>query len=146
MYKYADNNENYNIILHDSRTTQISLNDNILSFIFKDGFSVKRNNKLYYTDKSEVQFKLTFKPEASVTIYAFIWNIDKMIREDISLKDFIDRINSGMEFEFLDCYHNDREFLFKGYLWHDASAECEIIISADKVTYYWNDIFTDYPE
>ncbi|MDE6781079.1 MAG: hypothetical protein K2J40_06440 [Ruminococcus sp.] len=146
MYRYSDNNENYNIILHDSRATEIILNNNILLFVFGDGFYVKRNNRLYYTDRSEVQFELTFKPESSVTVYVFIWDGERMFREDVSLKDFMERIKSGMEFEFLDCYRNDREFLFKGYLWRDGSAECEIIISADKVTYYWNNVFTDYPE
>lgn len=148
MYKYSGDNENYNIVLHDSRATEIFINDNVLSFVFGDGFYVKRNNKsrLYYTDKSEVQFELTLRPENSVTVYVFIWNGEKMFRENLSLKDFIDRVNSGMAFEFLDCYRNDREFLFKGSLLDDRSAECEIIISADKVTYYWNNFFTDYPE
>lgn len=153
MYNYSDNNEKDDISLHDCRATKIVLQDNILSFIFKDGFWVSgnhRNNlskKSSYTDESEVKFKLLDEDiESNITIYVFTDTNEenKTIRESIPLEIFAEDINGGMELEFLYSYKGYQSFVFECWLWFDDEPyhkECVIIISADEVTYSWNTLF-----
>ena len=152
MYKYSDRN---NISLHDCRATKILLIDNTLSFVFKDGFFVSENSeynhlgKLAYTDGSEVRFDLPDKKaEADITVYVYsksdAGNIS--IREEIPFRKFAEDINSGMELEFLYSYTGGGSFIFNCWLWFDAEPyhkECELIIFADEVRYFWNNLFAD---
>lgn len=153
MYKYSDKNENNDISLHDCRANHIELNGKILSFIFNDGIYIGENNKqnpygkLSYTDKAEVRFDLTYKnPDDNITIYVFTEKDEKTIRETIGLHDLIDKINSGMELEFLNCYNGNGSVLFKCWLWFKEEPyhkECVLIISADEITYYWNHMYEE---
>ena len=151
MYKYSTHNENNDISLHDCRATKILFTDNILSFLFKDGFYVCVHNKdndkrkLSYTDMSEAKFKILYN---DIIIYIFTEtdDKDKAIRETISLDTLMEKINGGMELEFISVFKGYQSYIFVCWLWFDFEPyhkECEIILSADKETYYWNTIFTD---
>lgn len=151
MYNYSDNNENNDIFLHDCRATKIESHDNMLSFIFKEGFWVSENNinnfhkKLSYTDESEVKFRIL---NEDITIYIFTNTNEenKAIRESVPLDIFAEKINGGMELEFLYSYKGYQSFIFECWLWFNNEPyhkECVIIISADQVTYNWNTLFTD---
>lgn len=151
MYNYSDNNENNDIFLHDCRATKIAFHDNMLSFIFKEGFWVSENNinnfhkKLSYTDESEVKFRIL---NEDITIYIFTNTNEenKAIRESVPLDIFAEKINGGMELEFLYSYKGYQSFIFECWLWFNNEPyhkECVIIISADEVTYNWNTLFTD---
>ena len=48
MYNYSDNNENNDIFLHDCRATKIAFHDNMLSYIFKEGFWEREINTTVY--------------------------------------------------------------------------------------------------
>ena len=152
MYQHSDS---INISLHDCRATKILYSDNMLSFVFKDGFEVSEHNKYNnynktaYTDESEVKFKLLSKKvEANITIYTFSETDNKniSIREEIPFTQFADSINNGMELEFLYSYSGYNSFIYECWLWFNEEPyhkECVLIISADDVKYFWNNIFVD---
>lgn len=155
MYNYSDNNEKDDISLHDCRATKIVVNDNMLSFIFREGFWVSESNinnfskKPSYTDESEVKFKTLYKDiNSNITIYVFTDTNEKnkQIRESIPLERFIEEINGGTELEFLYSYKGYQSFIFECWLWFENEPyhkECVIIISADEVTYSWNTLFAE---
>ena len=103
--------------------------------------------KLSYTDKAEVRFDLTYKnSDDNITIYVFTEEDEKTIREEIGLHDLIDKLNSGMELEFLNCYNGNDSVLFKCWLWFEEEPyhkECVLIISADDITYYWDQMYVE---
>lgn len=153
MYMYSDNNEKDDIILHDCRADGISLEGKILRLRFSDGFFIGENNKqnpygkILGTDEAEIRFDLFYKnPEVSVTAHVFTEENDKTIREDLSLNELMEMIGSGAELEFLSSYRCYKEYLFKCRLWfreEPYDKECELIISADSITYCWNRICED---
>lgn len=152
MYQHSDSS---NVSLHDCRATKISYSDNMLSFVFKDGFWVSEHSefndhkKTAYTDESEVRFRLVYpKIESNITVYVFSEtdNKNKTIREEIPFDRFINDINNGVELEFLYSYSGYNSFVFECWLWFDKKPyhkECVIILSADEVTYFWNNLFVD---
>lgn len=102
-----------------------------------------------YTDESEVTFKLLSKKvEANITIYTFSQTENKniSIREEITFTQFANSINNGMELEFLYSYSGYNSFIFECWLWFTEEPyhkECVLIISADEMTYYWNNLFVN---
>ena len=154
MYKYSDNNENNDIILHDCRADKLLIGEKSISFVFGGGFYVSeknRNNynkKLSYTDKSEVIFKTLYHTDADVTVYIFSETDkeDTAIRKSISAKQLAEMVNSGMELEFLYSYKGYQSYIFECWLWSDTEPfhkECVIIISADDVLYNWNVLYAE---
>ena len=154
MYKYSDNNENNDIILHDCRADKLLIGEKSISFVFGGGFYVSeknRNNynkKLSYTDKSEVIFKTLYHTDTDVTVYIFseMDKEDTAIRKSISAKQLAEVVNSGMELEFLYSYKGYQSYIFECWLWSDTEPfhkECVIIISADDVLYNWNVLYAE---
>ena len=154
MYKYSDNNENNDIILHDCRADKLLIGEKSISFVFGEGFYVSeknRNNynkKLSYTDKSEVIFKTLYHTDADVTVYIFSETDkeDTAIRKSISAKQLAEMVNSGMKLEFLYSYKGYQSYIFECWLWSDTEPfhkECVIIISADDVLYNWNVLYAE---
>ena len=154
MYKYSDNNENNDIILHDCRADKLLIGEKSISFVFGGGFYVSeknRNNynkKLSYTDKSEVIFKTLYHTDTDVTVYIFSETDkeDTAIRKSISAKQLAEMVNSGMELEFLYSYKGYQSYIFECWLWSDTEPfhkECVIIISADDVLYNWNVLYAE---
>ena len=154
MYKYCDNNENNDIILHDCRADKLLIGEKSISFVFGGGFYVSeknRNNynkKLSYTDKSEVIFKTLYHTDTDVTVYIFSETDkeDTAIRKSISAKQLAEVVNSGMELEFLYSYKGYQSYIFECWLWSDTEPfhkECVIIISADDVLYNWNVLYAE---
>ena len=154
MYKYSDNNENNDIILHDCRADKLLIGEKSISFVFGGGFYVSeknRNNynkKLSYTDKSEVIFKTLYHTDTDVTVYIFSETDkeDTAIRKSISAKQLAEVVNSGMELEFLYSYKGYQSYIFECWLWSDTEPfhkECVIIISADDVLYNWNVLYAE---
>ena len=152
MWKYSDNN---NISLHDSRATKMKIDDSFITFTFDNGFWIlaeninNSNKKLSCTDKSEVIFHTVYNgAESNVTVYIFTKTDEenKAIREEITPYKLVELVNSGIELEFIYSYKGYQSFLFECWLWFDKEPyhkECEIIISADNVTYNWNSMFVD---
>ena len=111
MYKYSDNNENNDIILHDCRADKLLIGEKSISFVFGEGFYVSgknRNNynkKLSYTDKSEVIFKTLYHTDTDVTVYIFSETDkeDTAIRKSISAKQLAEVVNSEWNLNF--CIH-----------------------------------------
>ena len=154
MYKYSDNNENNDIILHDCRADKLLIGEKSISFVFGGGFYVSeknRNNynkKLSYTDKSEVIFKILYHTDTDVTVYIFSETDkeDTAIRKSISAKQLAEMVNSGMELEFLYSYKGYQSYIFECWLWSDTEPfhkECVIIISADDVLSNWNVLYAE---
>ncbi|MBQ8965314.1 hypothetical protein [Ruminococcus sp.] len=155
MYRFSDNNANNDIGLHDCRATEFWYDDSTLTFVFDEGFCVLADNryndlkKNAYTGRAELEFKASYKDiETNMTVYIFTDTEDKnkSIRERISLEQFRDMINSGAELEFLYSYKGYMTYLFECWLWCDTTPhtkECMIIISADEVTYKWNELLPE---
>ena len=155
MYKFSDNNENNDISLHDCRAEKIIIGDKSLSFVFENGIYISAENmnnynkKLSYTDKAEIVFDTIHKNiETDVIIYIFSKTEEenKSVREEISLAEFADMMNNGAELEFINSYKGDSAYLFDCWLWFKNEPyhkECEIIISAYELTYYWNELYIE---
>lgn len=156
MYKYSDST---GVSLHDNRATEISVSGNIVSFIFKDGFTVLADNPhntfemSAYTGSSEVRFRLSGKNIGqNITVYIFSKTEKEnvMLREEIPFFMLADRINKGSsKLEFITSYKSYDGFdsyVFICCLWSNGEPydrECEVIISADEVEYLWNEMFTE---
>ena len=155
MYKYSDNNSGNDISLHDCRASRILFDSKKITFVFEEGFYLEAenannyNNKLSYTGRSEIVFDTIHKKtETDMIIYVFSDTAEnnKMIREEISPAELAEMMNNGAELEFLYSYKGDSSYLYNCWLRFGTEhyhKECEIIISADNVTYYWNEIFAE---
>ncbi len=155
MYKFSDNNENNDISLHDNRATKVSFDSGVLAFEFDDGFYVTESNsnnylkKLAYTGKSEVAFKTFSKDmDQDLTVYLFTKTDteSRTIRDEIPYAEFAKMLDNGMELEFLYAYRGYRSYVFECWLWFDHEPyhkECVLMISADEVSYKWNELFAE---
>ena len=155
MYKFSDNNENNDISLHDNRATKVSFDAGILTFEFADGFYVTENNannylkKLAYTGKSEVTFRTLSKEidqDLAVYIFTKTDTESRTIRDEIPYAEFAKMIDNGMKLEFLYAYKGYRSYVFECWLWFDSEPyhkECVLMISADEVSYKWNELFAE---
>ena len=155
MYKYSHTNEDNSISLHDSRAAKISFDSGVLTFIIKDGFYVTERNvnnfhkKLCYTGRSEVGFKTLSKDiDQDLTVYIFTATDSekRAIRDEISYAEFAQMLDSGMELEFLYAYKGYRYYVYECWLWFDEEPyhkECVLMISADEVSYKWNELFVE---
>lgn len=155
MYKYTHNTnteiitENEMISLHDCHATQMSLNNYTLSFYFPDGFEVAQGSvsdmKLYYTGASQVDFSLLYSADCAITIYIFTENNGETLRTEYTVEDFMRQLNTdGYSLEFLYAYIGVQTFRFDCWLWFEDEPyhkECELIISAESVTYQWNEMY-----
>lgn len=143
--------EDINISLHDCRATQILLEDKFLSFSFPDGFWVRKkdstNDKLFYTDEGQVNFTLLYSADVAVTIYIFTEESGKTIREELTIEEFMHQMNNKLySLEFLDSYIGYQTFKFDCWIWFDKEPyhkECELIISSQKISYQWNNIYKE---
>lgn len=156
MYKYSGST---GVSLHDNCATEISVSGNIVSFIFKDGFTVLADNPhntfemSAYTGSSEVRFRLSGKNIGqNITVYIFSETEKEnvMLREEIPFSVLAERINNGSsKLEFITSYISYSgydSYAFVCRLWSNKEPyqrECEVIISADEVQYFWNDLFPD---
>lgn len=150
MYQYSDHNEHNDISLHDCRAAKLIIGQNTVTFVFETGIYVLEsnsqnyNNQLSYTEEAEVVFRTKHRDiRNAVTVYLFTETADsdRAIRESVSPAALAEMLGSGMELEFLYAYQGYQSWLFTCWLWSDAEPyhrECEIIISAEEVTYYWN--------
>lgn len=157
MYRYFHQTnaegitEKESVGLHDCRANRMSLQEGILSFYFPDGFYIGRNDsdgrKIFYTDESQVEFPLLYSDEAGITIYVFTEENEKTIREEYTAENFMKLINEKLySLEFLYSYIGFQTFKFDCWLWFDEEPyhkECELIISTEKVLYYWNNMYEE---
>lgn len=148
-YLYADRNENGNISLHDCRAEAMHIGDRTLTFCFKEGFSVTADGNLYQTGEAEVRFHTLYRDiNAAMTVSLFTEteDPDKSFRESVSPAAFADMLSGGMKLEFLYAYQGEQAWLFHCWLWSHEEPhhrECELLIAADSVTYYWNTLYPD---
>ncbi len=150
MYKHIEYTDEY-ITLHDCKAEEMRYNNNILSFVFPDGFWIMSEHKynesdnIVRTDVAQVEFEVI---DDEIEIYVFDKNSEgKIIREEWGLKNLIHSVNSGdLRIEFADEYKGFESVLFKGYLWSDIvpySKEYELILHIKNATYMWNEIQYD---
>ena len=151
MYKYNDHN-NSNFSLHDCRVKHISYKNDILSFIFHEGFWVLPNtiynktNNVVCTDTSQIDFKII---DNDIDIYVFKERKNgTIIREEWNLDKFIDDVNYGKyELEFINEYIGYKSRLYKCCIWFDREPyhyECEIVLRIENDTYMWNHLKYDH--
>ncbi len=143
--------QDINVSLHDCKATKVSLEDEILSFSFPDGFWVRNKDntdkKLFYTDEGQVNFMLLYADDIAVTIYIFTEKDGKIIREECTIEKFMSQINNGLcSLEFLYSYIGYQTFKFDCWIWFDKEPyhkECELIISAQEIVYQWNNLYEE---
>jgi len=156
MYKFSDNNENDSISLHDCRATKVEIDNDFLTFKFKEGFFVDEDNvKNYfksrsYTGEAEVKFKKVYKnTDSNISIYIFTDTEEKnkSIREAVSPAQFSEMLDNGAELEFLYSYKGYNSYIFECWLWFNSvpriHKECVILVSESEITYSWNELFQE---
>ncbi|MBE6038955.1 MAG: hypothetical protein E7218_07150 [Anaerofustis stercorihominis] len=151
MYKYSDKSDG-DFSLHDCHAHKMSLDADILSFVFDDGFYVlpshpaNNTGDVFRTSLSELQLKILDMDIFGIGIYLFVpQNDGRIIREEWEPGNFIDAVNSGtFSLEFVTEYKSYRSRLYKCYVWFDTAPyhyECEIELQTDDILYLWNDHF-----
>lgn len=150
FYKHCDTDSTF-ITLHDCYSKKISLNDDILSFDFENGFWItsghKHNNlnETVRTDPSRVDFCIRQDDCDEMTIYVFQKKFfGSTIRKEWSLDKLIDLVNNrGFSIEFLYQYESCNAQIIVCWLHFNKKPyhyECQIKISVSKVIYYWNNL------
>jgi len=152
---YSDTNQNHDIILHDCFADHIILQKNTLIFQFSEGFSLKASHPQNpfsapaYTGEAEMRMELFYaNPDVNVTIYLIKEEYDGTHRMEISLDEFLKRIEQNEKLEFLYTYQgiDTDDILFRCELHfdkHPYRMECILIISAKETSYHWNEIFQE---
>lgn len=157
MYRYCYHTsteiitEDTDVSLHDCKATQISLKNGLLSFSFPDGFWIRKKDsagkKLFYTDEGQVNFTLLYAADVAVTIYIFTEKNGKTIRKELTIEEFVHQINDKLySLEFFYSYIGYQTFKFDCWIWFDKEPyhkECELIISAQEISYQWNNIYEE---
>ena len=144
----TDQDDDINI--HDCKATDIILNDDQLSFVFRDGFFVMHDHsfddeKLHKTDASVMTLHLV--PESladDFTIYVFEEKKKKTIRRALSMDALIELLRSQKaELEFLYLYKGYQSYLFQCMLCTDKKPyqhECVLLVQAKGISFHWNNI------
>ena len=157
MYQYCHHTnteiitQDTNVGLHDCKATQVSLKDGLLSFSFLDGFWVRKKEsdkeRLFYTDKGQVNFKLLYDANVAVTIYIFTEKNGKVLREEFTIEELMYQINNELySLEFLYSYIGYQTIKFDCWIWFDKEPyhkESELIISVQEITYQWNNLYKE---
>lgn len=148
MYQYCDSDDRY-ITLHDCKAEKMGFENNVLSFIFPDGFWVlpqhpqNQGNDTLRTNTSQVDFEIIDKEIDGISIYVFtkVRN-GTVVREEWELNNFITAVNTGnFQVEFLTQYKSFQSLLFQCWVWFPQSpyhAECEIILHTARAAYRWD--------
>lgn len=149
MFKYSDNDmENFS--LHDCRATSLTFGDSTLTFGFEEGFWYAKGTTMLFRDtgKGEVEFHTVY-PDMHCNIYVdiFEWRTENeddcvALRRNLPFEEFVKLMNSGMKIEFLKEYKGYQSYLYECDLFgcgKYGDIEATITISADSITYRWND-------
>lgn len=143
MWRHLDNGDS-KVSLHDCRATKVSFKNGNLSFLFTDGIFLVKDKKVLKTGSARVKFYLENRDEDDITIQVFKKKLNKIIREEWTLKKLIKGINKGKyELEFLYRYQGYNSMIFECWLWFDKKPyhmECTLKMYIDKLEYYWSDI------
>lgn len=152
MYKHCDFDDSY-ISLHDCRAEKMKFENDILSFVFPDGFwitekhSQNKSDTAVLTDSSQVDFQIIDEEMDGIEIYVFKRNRKTIVREDWEPVNFINAVNAGdFQLEFITQYKGYQSYLFKCCVWFDVkpySSECEIILHSENAWYRWNELRYD---
>ncbi len=154
-YLYSDTNQKHDISLHDCFADAVTLQRNILTFHFSEGFYLRETQaqkpfqELAHTGESEMRIQLLYtNPDVNITIYLINEEYEGTYRYEISLEEFMKRIRQGEQLEFLYAYQgmDTDDILFRCELHfdkHPYRRECILIISAKEISYHWNEIFQE---
>ena len=91
MYKYSDNNENNDIILHDCRADKLLIGEKSISFVFGEGFYVSEKNRNNY-NKKQYSRSVTSISSISNSNIKLVWPVE--VNED----DFPSKIYNDDEY------------------------------------------------
>ena len=154
-YLYSDTNQKHDISLHDCFADAVTLQRNILTFHFSEGFYLRETQaqkpfqELAHTGESEMRIQLLYtNPDVNITIYLINEEYEGTYRYEISLEEFMKRIRQDEQLEFLYAYQgmDTDDILFRCELHfdkHPYRRECILIISAKEISYHWNEIFQE---
>jgi len=157
MWGYTSKNSYPNIILHDCTIEKVRLEKQDIVFEFNDcGFWVAEDHpqnpfeEILRTDKAELRLTNVDLDFLSISRYRKLKIARKKlltIRNEISLDDFVAKINSGeWAFEFVKEYYGYRCAMFCGYIHTDRKPyfiEMQIEVSYEESHYGWNKIYED---
>lgn len=150
---FHNNPDNYHgnkLTVHDCIAEKITLDNNILSFCFPNGFWICPSHesgladKTVRTDTAQVDFAVTHDKDFEIYLQVFkkrkfrktiveYWDVQKLMKEVNCGKyelEFIYQYRANFEQMWL-CYLRD-----KGRLW----CECQLHIPCDSATYRWNNL------
>jgi len=141
MWKYQSDDVN-NISLHDHLIDGLTIQDNDISLIFKNGFDVVKTHPLNSTGRS----KRTGKSQ-------IILNRAKLLRgtispfrgerREISLSALISKV---FGFEILEFKVEDKLFSLSGILHEKPDSlfdSAELTFCCDEIMFYWNEYIDD---
>ena len=157
MWKYASKNSHPNINLHDCTVKGMRLEERDIVFAFDDqGFWVGKEHpqnpfgQSLRTGEAELRLMNVDADFTSISVYhkhSFAKREMFTTRRQLSLEDFVAKINSGMwTFEFVDEYYGYRRTMFCGYVHADKKPyliETQIEVFYEESRYSWNEIFKD---
>lgn len=153
IFKHYDT-DNSCITLHDCYATNITIEENRISFYFENGFWITPEHKqskltdTVRTDSSRVDFYFSKESLDDFLVYVFRKNIfGKTFREIWEIQKLTELVNKKfLNLEFLYQYKRYNEQLFDCWLHFDKSPyhyECQIKIPTTNVIYNWNNLCTD---
>lgn len=144
MYNHIEYTDEF-ITLHDCEAERIIFDNNVLSFVFSDGFWITDKNpfnesdNIVRTDCSQVDFEII---DDEIEIYVFEKENGRVLREQWEIQSFGKAVNDkDFKVEFIDRYNGTETVLFKGFIHFDRvpfRKECEIILHIVNEKYMWN--------
>ena len=117
--------------LHDCRAKRIRCEDGKLTFCFPDGiWCADYGEDWPNTGKASVSYRID--PMREVTIYLFRMEEGKTIREECTVEELIEKVNSRQwELEFAYCYYGYGEVFHSCWIWQEeepCSLETQLFI------------------
>ncbi len=145
MYKHIEHTAEF-VTIHDSVAEKIVFNNDVLSFVFPDGFWITDKNpfnesdNIVRTDCSQADFEII---DDEIEIYVFTKDENgQVIRDAWDIRSFEKAVNNkDFKVEFVDRYDSFETVLYKGFLRFDKAPffkECEIILNIANEKYMWN--------
>ena len=133
------------ISLHDCLVTAIQMKGNDLVFTFDDGYWLFPDNPekpVCATGRAAVVFHLAFerfaeKPE----VILYEREKTRVYRREMPFSVFMERVNNGDVFEFVNQYFNCSEVLFRGYFGPAQTfrnCACDLRMTLTGVDFCWN--------
>ncbi len=151
-YSHIENNQRQ-LTLHDCTSTDASLCEGVLSFLFDEGFWIasfhpeNRIGKTVRTDASRVNYYLRRGIAEDCIVYVFRRHFKATVRKEISIEELISQIQRRKcAIEFLYQYADENARIIKCALHYPKRPyyeECQIELYVEKEEYLWNELRED---